>query len=126
MSCRLARFFLDVSEELEKVLSVFLERLLGADETKLAHFVEVGEALDLFVLLLKKHLDEEHLSLLFDQILTIFSVFGRSTGTLKPAFFATLILSVMSGLMARVAGSISVSQSLRRQTSLVGLFFPQI
>ena len=51
---------------------------------------------------------------------------GRSTGTLKPAFSATLILSVMSGLMARAAGSMSVSQSLRRQPSLVGLFFSQI
>ena len=109
MSHRFARFFLDVSEELEKVLSVFLERLLGADETKLAHFVKVGEAFDLFVLLFNEHLDEEHLSLLFDQIPKILSFFGRSTGTLKPAFFATLILSVMSGLMARATGSISVS-----------------
>ena len=70
----LARFFLDVSEELEEVLSVFLEHLLGADETELAHFVEVGEALDLHVLLLKEHLDEEHLSLLLDQIPSILSV----------------------------------------------------
>ena len=75
LSRRLARFFLDVSEELEEVLSVFLEHLLGADETELAHFVEVGEALNLLVLLLKEHLDEEHLSLLLDQIPTILSVF---------------------------------------------------
>ena len=71
----LACLFLDVSEELEEVLSVFLEHLLGADETELAHFVEVGEALDLLVLLFKEHLDEEHLSLLLDQIPTILSVF---------------------------------------------------
>ena len=71
----LACLFLDVSEELEEVLSVFLEHLLGADETELAHFVEVGEALDLLVLLLEEHLDEEHLSLLLDQIPTILSVF---------------------------------------------------
>jgi len=52
--------------------------------------------------------------------------FGRSTGTLKPAASAMLILSVMSGLIARAAGSMSVSQSFRRQPSRVGLFFSQI
>lgn len=50
--------------------------MLRADETKLAHLVEVGEALDLLVLLFKEHLDEEHLSLLLNQIPTILSVFG--------------------------------------------------
>ena len=56
-----------------------------------------------------------------------FSLFlGRSTGTLKPAASATLILSVMSGLIARAAGSMSVSHSLRRQPSRDGLFFSQI
>ena len=49
--------------------------MLGADKTKLAHLVEVGQSLDLFVLLLKEHLYEEHLSLLLNQIPAIFSIF---------------------------------------------------
>ena len=51
---------------------------------------------------------------------------GRSTGTLKPAASATLILSRMSGLMARAAGSISVPHNLRRHPWRAGLFFSQI
>ena len=40
----------------------------------MTHFVEVGKALNLLVFLLEKHLNEEHFTLLLDQIPAIFSV----------------------------------------------------
>ena len=72
---RLTRLLLDVSEELEEVLGILLKHLLGAYQTKLSHFIEVGQALNLFVFLLEKHLYEEHLTLLLDQVPAILSVF---------------------------------------------------
>ena len=80
----LAGFLLDVREELEEVLSVLLEHLLGTDKTELAHFIKVGKSLNLFVFLLEEHLDEEHLSLLLDQvppILPILRPFDRHIET---------------------------------------------
>lgn len=54
---RLARLFLDVGEEFEEVLCVFLEHFFGADETELAHLIEVRESLNLFVFLFEQHLN---------------------------------------------------------------------
>lgn len=40
----------------------------------MSHFIKVGKTFDLFVFLFKEHLDEEHLSLLFDQVPTILPI----------------------------------------------------
>ena len=66
--------FLDVGEELKEVLRVFLEHLLGADETQLAHLVEIGQPFDLLVFLLQEHLNLEHFSLLLNEVPPILSI----------------------------------------------------
>ena len=88
LRCSLARFFLDVSEELEEVLSIFLKHLLGADETELAHLVEVGEALNFLVLLFEEHLDEEHLSLLLNQIPAILAILRSLNRHVETSIFS--------------------------------------
>ena len=71
---RLACLLLNVREELKKVLGVFLKHLLGADKTELAHLIEICQAFNFLVLLLKEHLDQEHLSLFLDKVPTVLPV----------------------------------------------------
>ena len=71
---RFTGLFLDVSEELEEVLGVFLEHLLRADKTELAHLIEIGQTFNFLIFLLEEHLNEEHLSLFLDQVPTVFPV----------------------------------------------------
>jgi len=73
---RFAGLCLDLGEELQETLSVFLKHGCRTIKTKMAHFVEVRQSFNFFVFLFKQHLNQEHLSLLFDQVPAIFSVFG--------------------------------------------------
>jgi len=71
-----ASLCLDLGEELQERLGVFLEHGCRTVETKVAHFVEVRQPFNLLVFLFKQHLNQEHLSLLLDQVPAVLSVFG--------------------------------------------------
>ena len=73
---RFAGLCLDLGEELQETLSVFFKHGSRTVKTKVAHFVEVRQPFDLLVFLFKQHLNQEHLSLLLDQVPAVFSVFG--------------------------------------------------
>mmetsp|Transcript_22267 Transcript_22267/g.29820 ORF Transcript_22267/g.29820 Transcript_22267/m.29820 type:complete len:216 (+) Transcript_22267:1554-2201(+) len=77
---RLARLVLDLRKELEKALRVFLKHFLRADQTHLAHLVEVCQAVDFLIFLFQQHLNEEHLSLFLNQVPAVFSVLGPFHG----------------------------------------------
>ena len=58
---------------------------MRALEAHLAHLIEVGQTVDLFVLFLQQHLNQEHLSLLFDQVPSVLAVFWSLYRHIEPS-----------------------------------------
>jgi len=88
----LASLLLDVCEELEEVLGVFLKHLFRAYKTELPHLIEVCKAFNFFVFLFKQHLYQEHLSLLLNEIPSVLSVLRSFNGHVKAGSFCNIYL----------------------------------
>ena len=56
----------------------------------MTHFIEISQSLDLLVLLFKEHLDEEHLSLLLDQVPAVLSVLGALDGDVEASILCNV------------------------------------
>lgn len=81
----LAGLIFYLCKELQEALSVGFEHFFRTDETNLPHLIEISQSIDLLVFLFEQHLDQEHLSLLFDQIPSILSVLRSLNGDIEPS-----------------------------------------